>query len=233
MNKKKQNQNGVWLSKEEYIQQLASASNEVHITNKNSKTGSLCNDVAFPTCTCREDAPCKNGGCYCMKGTQQFANVLAAYTRNLRIYNTDAADFWHQVEYKIKHNPAPLFRFFDAGDIPSYEFFCGMVEIAKKLPDIKFLSYTKQYDFVNTWMDNNGELPENLTIRFSAWDKNWNVPNPHNLPVAYVDFKDSSMNPVFPESVSGCPNQKDKTITCSVCRKCWNKNVHAVKFIQH
>ena len=35
----------------------------------------------------------------------------------------------------------------------------------------------------------NGKLPNNLNIVFSAWDKLWEVPNPHELPVAYVEFK--------------------------------------------
>ena len=157
------------LSREEYISQLAHKSNEIHISNHNSKTGICCNNLAFPTCTCREDAPCKETGCYCMKGTQAMANVVAAYLRNLTIYNRDPKDFWEQVRFKIKHNPLPLFRFFDAGDIPSYDFFCGMVALAKDFPEIKFMSFTKKYAIVNKWLTDNGDLPDNLNIIFSAW----------------------------------------------------------------
>lgn len=223
-----------FLTKEEYVDYLANKSNEVHLSTSNRKTGGCCNDLAFPTCTCREDAPCKNGGgCYCLKGTQQMSNVLAAYTRNLRLYNTDPQDFWEQVVFKVKHNPLPLFRFFDAGDIPSYDFFCGMIELVNQFPDIKFMSFTKKYDIVNTWIAENGDLPENLNIIFSAWHIGWKVENPFSLPVAYVDFKDKSLNPEFPKGITSCPNQKDKTITCSSCRKCWNSKIKAVKFIQH
>ena len=76
---KKNKQKEFKLSREEYISQLAHKSNEIHISNHNSKTGICCNNLAFPTCTCREDAPCKATGCYCMKGTQAMANVVAAY----------------------------------------------------------------------------------------------------------------------------------------------------------
>ena len=230
-NKKKQKE--FKMSREEYISQLAHKSNEIHITNHNSKTGVCCNNLAFPTCTCREDAPCKATGCYCMKGTQAMANVVAAYLRNLTIYNRDPKDFWEQVRFKIKHNPLPLFRFFDAGDIPSYEFFCGMVELAKDFPNIKFMSFTKKYDIVNEWLKVNGNLPDNLNIIFSAWHIGWEVNNPYGMPVAYVDFTDKTLNPEFPKGITGCPSQKDKTITCSVCQKCWNKNIKAVKFVQH
>lgn len=230
---KKKNENKVWLPREEYINQLAAKTNEVSISCVNSKTGPLCNDLALPTCTCREDAPCKATGCYCMKGRQTMSKVVAAYTRNLRLYNTDQEDFWEQVRFKVKHRPFPLFRFFDCGDIADYDFFLGMIDLAKEFPDIKFMSFTKKYEIVNKWIDENGDLPENLNVVFSAWHIGWKVINPHNLPVAYVDFKDKTLNPEFPEGITSCPNEKDKTITCSICRKCWDKRIKAVKFTQH
>lgn len=222
-----------FLPKEEYIAQLSYSSNEVHVTRRNRKTGPLVNDLAMPTCTCREDAPCKKTGCYCMKGTQQLCQVQAAYYRNYRLYNSDAGDFFEQVEFIIRHNPLPLFRWHDAGEFVDDAYFRGTVEIAKKFPEIKFLAYTKKYELVNDFLDEGNELPDNYTIRFSMWDKNWPVPNPYNLPVAYVDFKDSSLNPEFPKKVSLCPSQTDENVTCSMCRKCWNKNIKAVKFFQH
>ena len=223
----------IMMPREEYIEFLATKSGEISISNHNSKTGSCCNNLAFPTCTCREDAPCKASGCYCMKGRQAMCNVVAAYVRNLMIYNNDHDDFWDQVKFKIKHNPLPLFRWFDAGDILDYEFFCGMVDLAKEFPNIRFMSFTKKYDIVNEWIVMNGELPNNLNIIFSAWHIGWKVNNPFDMPVAYVDFKDQTLNPQFPKGITGCPNQSDKTITCSMCQKCWNKKIKAVVFKQH
>lgn len=223
----------IMMPREEYIEFLATKSGEISISNHNSKTGSCCNNLAFPTCTCREDAPCKASGCYCMKGRQAMCNVVAAYVRNLMIYNNDHDDFWEQVKFKIKHNPLPLFRWFDAGDILDYEFFCGMVELAKAFPNIRFMSFTKKYDIVNEWLATNGDLPKNLNIIFSAWHIGWKVNNPYGMPVAYVDFKDQTLNPQFPKGITGCPNQSDKTITCSMCQKCWNKKIKAVVFKQH
>lgn len=223
----------IMMPREEYIEFLATKSGEISISNHNSKTGSCCNNLAFPTCTCREDAPCKANGCYCMKGRQAMCNVVAAYVRNLMIYNNDHDDFWEQVKFKIKHNPLPLFRWFDAGDILDYEFFCGMVDLAKAFPNIRFMSFTKKYDIVNEWLTTNGDLPNNLNIIFSAWHIGWKVNNPFDMPVAYVDFKDQTLNPQFPKGITGCPNQSDKTITCSMCQKCWNKKIKAVVFKQH
>ncbi|MCI6808581.1 MAG: hypothetical protein MR958_00005, partial [Spirochaetia bacterium] len=146
------------LSREEYIQHLSMRTNEIHMTTKNSKTGMGVLDLAVPTCCCREDAPCKKDGCYCMKGCQQIATVQASYLRNLRLYNNDPEDFWGQVDFKLKHSGLSLCRFFDAGDIPDYNFFEGMVKTALRNPKIKFMAFTKKYFIVNEWLSENEKL---------------------------------------------------------------------------
>lgn len=210
-------------------------SNEINCSNKNRKTGVACNNIQMPDNTCRPDAPCKlSGKCYCMKGCQQYDNVQGAYWRNWRLYNENPDEFFEQVIYKLKHNPLPIMRWFDSGDIPDEQFFKGMIEVAKTLPNIRFMSFTKKYYIVNNYLENGQEIPDNLNIIFSAWDKNWIVENPFNLPVAYVDFKDSNMNPDIPKYAYTCPCA-DKTlgITCSMCQACWNKKLRAVKFLEH
>lgn len=233
MSKKNAQKKEFTMTREEYIEYLSMKSNEVHMTTKNSKTGCGVIDLAFPVITCREDAPCKKTGCYCMKGTQQMATVQGAYYRNYRLYHNDPVDFWTQVQFKLAHCGLPKMRYFDAGDLPDYAFIDGMVATAKKFSEMKFMAFTKKYFLVNQWIDNNGNLPDNLNIIFSAWDKDWEVLNPHHMPVAYVDFKDSEKTPVLPEKYQTCPNQKDKTITCSMCGKCWRKDLGAVVFKQH
>ena len=233
MSKKNAQKKEFTMSREEYIEHLSMKSNEVHMTTKNSKTGCGVIDLAFPVITCREDAPCKKGGCYCCKGTQVMATVQGAYYRNYRLYHEDPVDFWNQVWFKLAHCGLLRCRYFDCGDCPDYAFVEGMVATAKKFPEMKFMAFTKKYFLVNQWIDNNGNLPDNLNIIFSAWDKDWEVLNPHHLPVAYVDFKNSEKTPVLPEKYQTCPNQKDKTITCSMCQKCWRKDLGAVVFKQH
>jgi hypothetical protein len=92
------------------------------------------------------------------------------------------------------------------------------------------MAFTKQYEIVNEWIDKNGELPKNLNVLFSAWDILWQIPNPHNLGIAYVDFDDKRLNPVFPKNAFICPG---RVTTCSACGVCFNKRVKAVVFAQH
>ena len=217
------------MDRQEYIDFLASQSNEISMSNKNSKTGVACLNIAFPVCVCREDAPCKEG-CYANKGCQTFARVQAAYYRNFRIYNDDPDNFFEQVYYKIKFAGLPKVRWFDSGDIPEYDFFVRMVELCKKTPDVKHMAFTKKYEIVNEYIDKNGKLPDNLNVIFSAWHRLWEVPNPHGLAIAYVDFNDKTLNPDIPKNAFVCPGRES---TCSACGACWNKKLKAVVFKQH
>ena len=217
------------MSKKEYIDFLASQSNEINMGNKNSKTGMACLNLAFPVCSCREDAPCKSV-CYACKGAQQMSRVQAAYYRNFRLYNDNANDFFEQVYYKVKFSGLPKVRLFDSGDFPDAEFLVRLVDLCKKTPNTKYMAFTKKYELVNEYINKNGDLPDNLNIIFSAWDKLWEVPNPHNLGVAYVDFNDKRLNPDIPTNAFVCPGRES---TCSSCGVCWSKKVKTVVFHQH
>lgn len=217
------------MDRKEYIDFLANKSNEINMSNKNSKTGAACLNLAFPVCTCREDAPCK-AGCYAGKGCQQIAAVQGAYYRNLRLYHDDPNDFFEQIYYKIKFSGLPKVRWFDSGDIVDAEFFERMVDLCKKTPNVKHMAFTKKYEIVNEYIDKNGSIPDNLNILFSAWDRLWEVPNPHNFGMAYVDFNDKRMNPDIPKYAFVCPGRES---TCSACGACFNKKLKAVVFHQH
>lgn len=217
------------MDKKEYIDFLASKSNEISMSNHNSKTGAACLNLAFPVCTCREDAPCKST-CYACKGRQQMSNVQAAYYRNFRLYNDNPDNFFEQVYYKVKFSGLPKVRIFDSGDFPDYEFLERLVDLCKKTPHTKYMAFTKRYEFVNEYIDKNGKLPDNLNIVFSAWHKLWEVPNPHGVATAYVDFNDKTLNPDIPKNAFACPGRES---TCSACGACWNKKLKAVVFKQH
>ena len=217
------------MDRKEYIDFLANKSNEINMSNKNSKTGSACLNLAFPLCTCREDAPCKNG-CYANKGCQQMAIVQGAYYRNLRLYYDDPDNFFEQIYCKVKFSGLPKVRWFDSGDIADAEFFERMIDLCNKTPDVKHMAFTKKYEIVNEYMDKHGKLPDNLNILFSAWDKCWEVPNPHGFGIAYIDFNDKRLNPEFPKNAFICPGRES---TCSACGVCFSKKVKAVVFHQH
>lgn len=215
------------------IDYYAHINDMISINNGNSKTGIGCLTMSMPVITCRDDAPCKKvkGGCYCMKGHQTYPNVCGAYYRNWRIWNESPDKFEEQLNAMLTFAGIRLFRYNDAGEIPDIKFLAMMFRVAEKHPEVQFLTYTKKYDIVNRFLDEGNEIPSNLTIRFSAWDKDWAVPNPYNLPLAYVDFKDKSLNPEIPKNAFRCPGNGNAT--CSSCQVCFKKAVRSVVFDQH
>lgn len=219
---------------EEYWQAVEEASfkkNCPSLNNGNHKTGRACLTLSMPyRLSCRPDAPCL-GICYCRKGPQAFPTVCGAYLRNFRLWQEDPVKFETQVDAALVYNALPLLRFFDAGDCPDKEFAEMMFRLAEKHPDIKMMAFTKKYELFNEILDEK-ELPENLCIRFSMWDAHWKVPNPHNLPVSFVDFADSSNNPEIPKNAFTCRGGKEG-VTCSNCQMCFNKKVKAVRLIEH
>ena len=225
----KKKRNEFFVNKQDYIDFLANQSNEISMANRNSKTGVACLNLAFPTCVCRADAPCKHI-CYAEKGRQSMANVQAAYYKNLRLYMENPEEFFEQVYYKVKFSGLPKVRLFDSGDFPDYEFLERLVDLCNKTKDVKYMAFTKKYELVNEYIDKNGKLPKNLNIMFSAWDVLWEVPNPHGLGIAYVDFDDKRMNPKIPKEAFVCPG---RATTCSACGVCWSQKIKFVVFRQH
>lgn len=217
------------MDRKEYIDFLANKTNEISMSNNNSKTGKACLNIAFPLVTCRPDAPCREG-CYAGKGCQQIATVQGAYYRNLRLYYDDPDNFFEQIYCKVKFSGLPKVRWQDSGDMPDAEFFDRVIELCNKTPNVKHMLFTKKYEIVNTYLDKHGSLPDNLNVLFSAWHKLWEVPNPHGLGVAYIDFNDKTLNPEFPRNAFKCPGRES---TCSACGACFNKRLKAVVFKQH
>lgn len=224
----KKNHNLTLEEKQQKIDVYANASNEICMNNNNRKLGMGCLSLPMPVVVCRHDAPCFKE-CYAQHGCQAFANVQGAYYRNLRLYNEDPKGFFEQVRFKIKVSGLNKVRYFDSGDFPDERFFEETINVANEFPNVRFMAFTKKYDIVNETLKFM-KLPDNYNVVFSAWDKLWDVPNPHDLPVAYVKFKEDRLTPEIPKNAFHCPGRSS---TCSACGLCWNKQVKAVYFDEH
>lgn len=198
------------------------------ISLTNSKLGDKIPSLNLPTTVCRADAPCKKG-CYAMKGNWLFKNVVTSLQSNLDHFLNDSEGFFNEIINYINNGDIiyKFFRWFSSGDIVNEKFLNGMVKVAKKCKQTKFLCFTKKFELVNQYL-NVSELPKNLKIVFSAWDKDFKVENPHNLPVTYINFKDPTKNADIPEFAIPCIG------TCSSCKACWSlKKGQSVYFDQH
>ena len=180
--------------------------------------------------TCPADAACRNG-CYALKGRYLFSNVNLPQWRNLYFFNNDPVGFFNQIEKELTEadnlRPWRWFRWHESGDIVNYDYFCHMVDIARKFKNINFMCFTKKYSIVNQWIDENGKLPNNLTVIFSIWGCYGMGLNKHNLPCAYVaGVGNEELIPTTAQSCTG---------SCKDCGfKCWKlKKRQSVVFDKH
>ena len=131
--------------------------------------------------------------CYAAKIANLYPNVLANYAINTALAIRRPDLYWNHINDFVKG--CRYFRFHVSGDIINAHYFDNMIEVARNNPHCEFLCFTKRYEIVNGWIEDNGELPCNLHILFSGWT-NLTPVNPYNLPETNVytceeDFNDS------------------------------------------
>ena len=158
--------------------------NMVSISKGNSKMGSIPSVSLPPIITCAKGCACAKK-CYAAKLCRLYPTVRKAYARNLDILKNDMDDYFIQV--KAAAMVSKYFRFHVSGDIYDMNYLDRMVKLAQDLPGTTFLAFTKQYNFVNYFLQY-AAIPDNLKIIFSEWP-GMPMKNPHNLPVAHVIFK--------------------------------------------
>ena len=206
-----------------------SETNSINISTTNSKLGGFIPSINLPAgLTCRADAPCQKG-CYAKKGNWIFPTTKESLSNNFKAFNEEPENFFNGIINAL-NNSDMLYKFFrwhSSGDIVNYEYLKGIVRVAEACPQTKFLCFTKKFNLVNMYLEFH-TLPENLKIVFSAWDNTFLVNNPHNLPVTYVRFKDSSRNADIPEYAIPCVGK------CYECKACWSlEKGQSVVFNQH
>lgn len=202
---------------------------EVKISTTNTKLSGQIPSVNLPPIqTCRKNAPCAHL-CYARKGNFTFPNVKESHIQNLACFINDSKKYFDDIiKYLNGLVSYRYFRYHSSGDIVNEEYFEGMIRVAKKCKTVKFLCFTKKFELINNYLANGGKIPNNLHIVFSAWDKDFKVDNPYNLPMTYVDFKDKDKNPEIPELAIPCIGK------CYECQSCWSlKKGQSVVFHQH
>lgn len=203
----------------------------IKISHTNSKLGEI-PTISLPAIkTCRIDAPCgKTKKCYGCKGRLAFANAINSFEHNLEEYTDDDNFYFLQIQHYLKNKIVnyKYFRWHVVGDIVDDNYFAGMIETANRVPNVKFLCFTKKYEIVNNYILLGGVIPKNLKIIFSAWGRYLTPINPYNLPVAYIKFNSDEETGYIPSKAKHCQGN------CTTCLDCWSlKNGESVVFKKH
>lgn len=159
----------------------------VKISSGNSKMGSV-PSVSLPSIkTCRRCA-CQSK-CYAQKLERLRPAVRNAYQHNLEVLINEPETYWREVEASVMMSR--FFRFHVSGDIPTAKYLANMVAVAGRNSHCEILCFTKRYEMVNEFIEQNGEPPSNLHLVFSGW-VGLDMVNPFALPEAHVRYRDGS-----------------------------------------
>lgn len=177
------------------------------ITTSNTKLGGKIAQLNMPQgVTCEVDVPCRENGCYCLKGNMVFPNVRNSHMQKYQAYIANPVAFFQEISSELDWEPFKYFRWHSSGDIVDEQYLDLMCKLARKHKTIHFLCFTKKYKLVNNYL-NTHKKPSNLVICLSNWGT-WRVENPHNLPESFVDFGNGDEN--IPEFAYECPGHCDQ-----------------------
>lgn len=188
---------------------LSDAGALVSISRNNRKVGAIPSFSLPVGVTCAAGCSCLKK-CYAARMARIRPSVGDAWARNLTLWQ-ERPDAVRQAVI-ASALLSSYFRYFVGGDIPDAAFLQMMVEVARAVPSCRFLAFTKKYDLINAYLDEGGELPQNLQIIFSEWKNH--APNPHALPLSRVIFKGEDEPPGAMVCGGNCGECICKGIAC-------------------
>jgi ferredoxin len=175
------------------------------ISTGNSKVGKIPNMSLPPVVSCGNCEKCKKN-CYALKSFKMYPSVRKSWTENFKLAKENPVEFFAVVDAYIEKKKPAFFRWQVSGDILDQNYLDGMVEVARAHKATKFLAFTKMYhlDYAN--------IPENLSIVWSAWPGLEMPTAPEGIRIAYM--QDGTETRV-PKNALECPGN------CESCGLCW------------
>lgn len=168
--------------------------------------------------------------CYALKGRYAFPAVQRALERRENIWKGMRPADWVDAmvealtfQYRNVTNPADrVFRWFDSGDLRNIGMLEQIVDIANRVPDMRFWLPTREVGFVHTWHELGGVNPANLTIRISA----------PMIDGPAAKWWPTTSTVVTEKANATCPAPRQGN-KCADCRACWDHNVRNVAYAAH
>lgn len=168
--------------------------------------------------TCKGCCDSCKGDCYAIR-TQIFRNKnIPSWADNTILATHDLKTFFKEIQNFINRSMIAAIRWHSMGEIPSYDYLLGMIDLAEKNPRVQFYTYTKRFEWIEEYLSLHKSFPDNLIINMSIWNGNYS--NPYGLPeFIYDDGTDPEVS-----KLRHCPavdQQGHETgFTCTACKEC-------------
>lgn len=185
----------------------------ISVSTDNTKLGPLYLAFSVPSIiTCPKNAPCY-AGCYANSLEHMRPTLKRALMDNLHALLNEPEEVEKKLVGVIKLMGRPKFRWNVDGDVEvdvtrPMLYIDMMVRIAKKCKNVEFTVYSKS----SLWKG--VKRPKNLHLLGSKWGC-WSPDMGDDIPMTNILKKGDSK-----EGKRICPNQLNKSITCSNCPLC-------------
>lgn len=160
--------------------------------------------------------------CYACKGAYTWKSTVNALQRRVdALGSSDWVDAMVSLmEQKKRIKDSGLFRWHDSGDLQSIEHLRSIADVARRTPQIKHWIPTKEKGILREFLKRE-KLPENMIVRLSGAMIDGPAPNAEHTSTVTSD----------PSKATCRAFENDGQ--CGDCRKCWNKDVQNVVYLQH
>lgn len=172
--------------------------------------------------------------CYAERHRYAWRQTQQAYER--RFERMGDPQWLDAMETLVRHYctiAVPYFRFFDSGDLQSEEQYMHLVELACRVPEVRFWLPTRETRMLKR---TSVFIPKNLVVRVSSSLLGGSriASFSHTSAVLGKDLKLSWPLLVEhnDERVHFCPAPLQNN-ECGSCRACWSKDVEHVVYLEH
>jgi len=212
------------------------------ITGGLTTTGKMpCRSFDIPASRCKVGQKMRNvkgsicSVCYALKGAYMFPDSKRKNEeRYQKIFHPEWVDAMVALIPAVEKSG--FFRFHSSGDLQGVWHLEKIVEIAIRLPEIKFWLPTREYNIVAEYLRQNqpkswggamlrpNGFPRNLTVRLSGLMLDGKAPNERQNPFGLPTSGAVAVG-------YNCPADKQGN-KCLDCRLCWDSTVH-VNYKKH
>ena len=126
------------------------------------------------------------------------------------------------LKYKNIEKSRRYHRWFDSGDLQSYEHLMKIFEVCELTPHIKYWLATREYKIITQIKEE--DVPKNLCLRISAILVDGSIPK-------FWQWT-SGVHRDKPAIGRECPAYKQDG-ECGSCRSCWSRSVKQVSYKEH
>ena len=163
--------------------------------------------------------------CYALGGHYLFPVVINAHKKRLdAVKLPEWVDYMAELltlKYKRLAKSRLFHRWFDSGDLQSYEHLMKIFEVCELTPHIKYWLATREYKIISKIKYK--DIPKNLVVRASGIKIDGQPPKFWKW-TSTVHTK----KPIGHE----CPAYKQDG-ECGSCRSCWSRSVKQVSYKEH